>query len=95
MTNGQITKRILTACKKLTGKALQSHCETLLRSFPLSSHKLVYDCDKDKVPAAAWKVLIAACKVTDERKLRSKNSWLEDMGAGDDMLDKTFGRFAG
>ena len=95
MTNGTITKKILAACKKEIGTKLRGTVTNLLRSFPLSSHKLVYDSDESKVPAEAWAILIEACVETDERKLTSKNVWLGEMGIDTSKESKSFGRFEG
>jgi hypothetical protein len=95
MTNGQVTKKILAACKKETGETLRRTVSILLHSFPLSSYKLVYDSDALKVPAEAWAILIEACIESDKRKCEGKNSYLTQMGITFSKEDKSFGRFSG
>ena len=95
MTNGTITKKILVACKKQEGEELRIAVASLLSQFPLSSHKLVYDSDKEKVPTAAWKILIEACVESDQKKCDRKNRILTDAGMQLTKSDKKFGRYEG
>jgi len=91
MTNGTITKRILKAVKTLEGAALKSEVLRQLHSFPLSSHKLVYDADAPKVPAAAWAIILEACVESDKQKLESLQHSMASMGVPYDK--NSFGRY--
>jgi len=99
MTNGQITKKILRACKSKTGDDLKAAVTGLLRSFPLSSYKLVYEEDQAKVSAEAWAILMTACVATDKRKLESQHQFMKSMDASYDtnpgLFPRSFGRFVG
>lgn len=90
MTNGTITKRILSAAKKQSGEMLSQTVTKLLRSFPLSSHKLVYDADQSKVHPSAWETIIAACIETDIEKKIAQDKYLKSMGAS--PSSREFGR---
>lgn len=91
MTNGQVTKQILKAAKELDGAALVRKVSVLLMSFPLSSHKLVYDNDASKMTEDKWQLLMTACEETDKIKFDGQARWLQSMG----MKPATsFGRYA-
>lgn len=90
-TNGQITKKIYAELKSKRGEDLRKAVTPLLNSFPLSSHKLVYDSDAGKYDSEAWAVLIECCIATDEVKLRKLNEYLLDNRLGPKKAE--FGRF--
>ena len=97
MTNGTITKRIYkTLNDASTGvvdpKALQAEVERHLGSFPMSSHKLVYDTDQHKFLASVWDICIKACIASDNRKATAQNNWLKEMGVSPKATDWEFGR---
>lgn len=80
MTNGQITKKIVSACKTKSGIELQKSLGILLRSFPLSSHMMVYDAHKRDMTEANWEILMKACEKTDNDKLKFQHKWLIEQG---------------
>lgn len=90
MTNGQLTKKILAAAKTLQGDDLRQELDRLMMMFPLSSHKLVYDNDAQKVTPEAWTVVLEVAVATDKRKLDSLNTLYKDTGMGSET---TFGRY--
>ena len=118
MTNGQVTKRILAACKSLynfptkskkevaatacsilNGHHLHQTVTALLRSFPLSSFKLVYESDRSKMSPEAWAILLAACVSTDKAKLEAQHRMMRELDASYDtnpgLFPRSFGRFVG
>lgn len=80
MTNGTITKQILKAAKELSGETLYFHAAHLMQSFPLSSEKLLYDWDKDKVSPKNWPILLKAAVTTDKIKGEQCNRLLKEAG---------------
>ncbi len=90
MTNGTLTKRLLKAAKTETGETLLNTAKQIMRRFPLSSEKLVYDSDKGKVPIEAWKILILASVETDKEKFEQCNKELAAAGC---ELYTNYGRY--
>jgi hypothetical protein len=90
MTNGTITKNILAAAKTLTGSVLLGRAKSLMRSFPLSSEKLLYDSDAPKVSKENWAILLQAAVETDKEKLVDCNMLLAEAGL---TLDTEYGRY--
>src|SRR5678809_1181981 len=90
MTNGQLTKQIMAAAKTQTGDRLLQTAASLMRRFPLSSYKLIYDSDASKVSKEAWAVLIRAAILTDKEKLVGCNALLVEAGL---KPDKEYGRY--
>lgn len=91
MTNGDITKKILRATQTKTDHDLLETCCKLLRQFPLSSNKMVYDHHEGEMSEEAWCILMDACVKTDYEKLKSLNAWMRQMGAAGDQ--EIFGRY--
>ena len=97
MTNGQVTKKIMTACKRASSDqeqndALRVTVQRLLSSFPLSSTKLVYDRDAAKVDDDIWSLLIEECVKSDNDKMARQNNYLTSLGMKKSELTKSFGR---
>ena len=90
MTNGQITKKLIAQAKKTHFDA--NAVKALLNSFPLSSTKMVYDCDEPKY-GQHWDAVLACCVETDKAKLESLNRYTDSLGGGPDMHRSDFGRY--
>lgn len=73
----------------MTGDALRTHATQLFNRFPLSSHKLLYESDKEKVTPDAWQVLEEVAVATDKAKLADCNKLWAEAGC---ELEKEFGR---
>ena len=91
MTNGDLTRKILKAAHALTGKPLLEEAKRLMRKFPLSSDKLLYDKDKFPIPLENWKILIQAAIETDGEKAAIGNRLMVE--AGGKPIFKSFGRW--
>jgi len=90
MTNGQLTKQLLKAAKTEAGEQLAQTACSIMRRFPLSSYKLLYDSDEKKVTPEAWSMLLQAAVQTDEEKLKDCNAMYAEAGC---ELATTFGRY--
>lgn len=94
MNNGDITKKILKAAKnKPVGPELEKEFMMHMNSFPLSSHKLVYNSDKSKMSPEAWDLLIKVSIESDKKKLEKLNDWMASMGMKDGFKSE-FGRYS-
>lgn len=80
MTNGTLTKKIMSAAKTLQGEELLNEAKRQMRRFPLSSEKLLYDNDKGKVSPEAWDILLQAAVETDKEKFEDCNRMLVESG---------------
>lgn len=89
MTNRQRTKQIMKAAKTQTGEQLLITAVNLMRRFPLSSEKLIYDRDAYRVTPEAWGILLQAAIQTDKEKLDSCNRILVGFRL------KSYGRYNG
>lgn len=89
MTNGTITKQILKAAKFETGADLLQTAKSLMRRFPLSSEKILFESDKAKVAPEEWAILLQAAVETDKAKLDECNRMLKAAGC---KPYKAFGR---
>lgn len=90
MTNGTLTKQLLKAAQTQTGKQLLDTARNIMRRFPLSSEKLLYDSDKPKVTDEAWLTLLRAAHDTDKEKLAECNSLRKEAGL---KPDNRYGRY--
>ena len=94
VSNGTITKRILKAAKNgVAGPELKREFLKHLHSFPLSSHKLVYDSDEGKMSGEVWILLLEAAAESDKAKFEEQNRWLVSMGGKPKNLP--YGRYSG
>lgn len=79
--NGDITKFLI---KITIGGASEEEIEDAatraMMKFPLSSHKLLYDDDHNKVSTRLWTVLLGAAVKTDNIKARQGVSYLVNIG---------------
>jgi hypothetical protein len=90
MTSGQITKQILNAAKTSSGAELYHFAKRALSRFPLSSYKILYGRDAEKVTPEAWETLMRAAVDSDREKLARVNEMLVEAGM---PADTSFGRF--
>ena len=91
MTNGTLTKQMLKAAKTQDGQELIDTAKAIMRRFPLSSHKLLYDDDKARVGEAKFALLEQAAIATDEEKMRDCNRMLKEVGC---KPYTSYGRFS-